>query len=201
MTFITKFYLYKCSHCLGSHECPSSCKSQKCWYSSHICDSHDFHSSLRSMPLEVVSARKRGTPPVFFLLPNTSQRLLRRFTSILAFINFWRKQNIKLLKKLNYLQKNEVKAWIVNYTITNAPISCVARPTSAVVRARNVGTVGIYVTIMASILAFINFWREQKILSYKDNITIYLQEQEVKAWVANYKCSHFLCSQACTCSI
>ena len=44
-----------------------------------------------SMRLEVVSARKRGTPPVFFLLPNTSQRLLRRFTSILAFINFWRK--------------------------------------------------------------------------------------------------------------
>ena len=90
-TLISKFYFYKCSHCLGSHECPSSCKSQKCWYSSHICDSHDFHSSLRSMPLEVVSARKRGTPPVFFLLLNTSQRLLRRFTSILAFINFWRK--------------------------------------------------------------------------------------------------------------
>ena len=60
----------------------------------------------------------------------------------------------------NYLQKNEVKAWVVNYTITNAPISCVARPARAVVRARNVGTVGIYVTIMTSILAFINFWRK-----------------------------------------
>ena len=61
---------------------------------------------------------------------------------------------------LNYLQKNEVKAWIVNYTITNAPISCVGRPTSAVVRARNVGTVRIYVTLMSVILAFINFWKE-----------------------------------------
>ena len=42
-------------------------------------------------------------------------------------------QNIKLQRKLNYLQKNEVKACIVNYTITNAPISCVARPARAVI--------------------------------------------------------------------
>ena len=50
-------------------------KSQECWYSSHLCDSHDFHPSLHSRPLEVVSARKiRGLPPVFFLLPNTSLR-------------------------------------------------------------------------------------------------------------------------------
>ena len=69
-------------------------------------------------------------------------------------------ENIKLQRRLKYLQKNEVKAWIVNYTITNAPISCVARPARAVVRARNVGTVGIYVTIMTSIPAFINFWRK-----------------------------------------
>ena len=55
----------------------------------------------------------------------------------------------------NYLQKNEVKACIVNYTITNAPISCVARPARAVVRARNVGTVRIYVTLMSFILAFV----------------------------------------------
>ena len=46
------------------------------------------------------------------------------------------------------------------FTFTNAPIACVARPARAVVRARNVGTVGIYVTIMTSILAFINFWRK-----------------------------------------
>ena len=67
------------------------------------------------------------------------------------------------------MQKSEVKVCIINYTITNAPVALVARPARAVVRARNVGTVGIYVTIMTSILAFINFWREQKILSYKED--------------------------------
>ena len=55
----------------------------------------------------------------------------------------------------NYLQKNEVKACIANYTITNALISRVARPARAVVRARNVGTVRIYVTMMSFILAFV----------------------------------------------
>ena len=40
---------------------------------------------------------------------------------------------MKLLRKLNYLQKNEVKVCIVNYTITNTPISCVARPARAVI--------------------------------------------------------------------
>ena len=40
---------------------------------------------------------------------------------------------MKLLRKLNYWQKNEVKVCIVNYTITNAPISCVARPARAVI--------------------------------------------------------------------
>ena len=51
-----------------------------------------------------------------------------------------------------------MKVCIVNYTITDASISCVARPANAVVRARTVGTVGIYMTVMTSILAFINFW-------------------------------------------
>ena len=84
------FTITNCSHCLGSHACTCSCKSQECWYSSHLCDSHDFHPNLRSRPLEVVSARKKGDTTRFFLLPNTSLRLLHRFTSILAFINFWR---------------------------------------------------------------------------------------------------------------
>ena len=30
MTFISKFYLYKCSHCLGSQACTCSRKSQVC---------------------------------------------------------------------------------------------------------------------------------------------------------------------------
>ena len=38
-----------------------------------------------------------------------------------------------LYKCITYLQINEVKACIANYTITNAPISCVARPTRAVI--------------------------------------------------------------------
>ena len=117
MTFISKFYLYKCSHCLGSQACTCSCKSQECWYSWHLCDNHDFHPCIHQF-LEGV-------------------------------------ENIKLQRRLNYLQKNEVKSWIVNYTITNAPISCVARPARAVVRARNVGTVRIYVTLMSFILAFV----------------------------------------------
>ena len=95
MTFISTFYLYKCSHCLGSHACMCSCKSQEFWYSSHLYDSHDFHPCIHQFLEEV--------------------------------------ENIKLQRKLNYLQKNEVKACIVNYTITNAPISCVARPACAVI--------------------------------------------------------------------
>ena len=47
-----------------------------------------------------------------------------------------------------------------SFTFTNAPIALVARPARAVVRARNFGTVRIYMTVMTSILAFINFWRE-----------------------------------------
>ena len=46
------------------------------------------------------------------------------------------------------------------FTFTNAPIALVARPARAVVRARNVGTARIYVTVMTSIFAFINVWRE-----------------------------------------
>ena len=69
-------------------------------------------------------------------------------------------ENIKLQRKHNYAQKNEVKACVANYTITNAPISCVARPARAVIWARNVGTVRIYMTVMTSILAFFNFWRK-----------------------------------------
>ena len=46
MTFISKFYLYKCSHCLGSQACTCSCKSQECWYSWHLCDNHDFHPCI-----------------------------------------------------------------------------------------------------------------------------------------------------------
>ena len=41
-------------------------------------------------------------------------------------------ENIKLQRKHNYLH-NEVKAWVANYTITNAPISSVARPARAVI--------------------------------------------------------------------
>ena len=52
-----------------------------------------------------------------------------------------------------------MKVWIVNYTITNGAISSVARSARAVVRARNFATVRIYMTVMTSILAFINFWR------------------------------------------
>ena len=50
MTFISKFYLYKCSHCLGSQACTCSCKSQECWYSSHLCDNHGFHPCSREEP-------------------------------------------------------------------------------------------------------------------------------------------------------
>ena len=46
MTFISKFYLYKCSHCLGSQACTCSCKSQECWYSWHLCDNHGFHPCI-----------------------------------------------------------------------------------------------------------------------------------------------------------
>ena len=95
MTFISKFYLYKCSHCLGSQACTCSCKSQECWYSWHLCDNHDFHPCIHQFLEEV--------------------------------------ENIKLQRKQNYLQKNEVNAWVANYTITNAPISCVARPARAVI--------------------------------------------------------------------
>ena len=95
MTFISKFYLYKCSHCLGTQACMCSCKSQECWYSSHLCDNHDFHPCIHQFLEEV--------------------------------------ENIKLQRKLNFLQKNEVRAWLVNYTMTNAPISCVARPARAVI--------------------------------------------------------------------
>ena len=50
--------------------------------------------------------------------------------------------------------------FISKFTFTKAPIALVARPARAVVRARNVGTVRIYVAAMTSILAFINFWRK-----------------------------------------
>ena len=46
MTFISKFYLYKCSHCLGSQACTCNCKSQECWYSWHLCDNHGFHPCI-----------------------------------------------------------------------------------------------------------------------------------------------------------
>ena len=95
MTFVSKFYLYKCSHCLGSQACTCSCKSQEYWYNSNLCDNHDFHPCIHQFLEEV--------------------------------------ENIKLQRKHNYLQKNEVKAWVANYTITNAPISCVARPARAVI--------------------------------------------------------------------
>ena len=72
-----------------------SCKSQEFWYSSHLCDNHDFHPCIHQFLEEV--------------------------------------ENIKLQRKLNYLQKNEVKANIVNYTITNNPISSVARYARAVI--------------------------------------------------------------------
>ena len=73
MTFISKFYLYKCSHCLGSQACMCSCKSQECWYSSHLCDSHGVHPCIHQFLEEV--------------------------------------ENIKLQRKQNYLQENEVKAF------------------------------------------------------------------------------------------
>ena len=95
MTFISKCYLYKCAHCLGSQACTCSCKSQECWYSLHLCDSHGFHPCIHQFLEEV--------------------------------------ENIKLQRKHNYLRKNVVKAWVANYTITNAPISCVARPARAVI--------------------------------------------------------------------
>ena len=53
MTFISKFYLYKCFHCLGSQACTCSCKSQERWYSSHLCDSHGFHPCIHQFLEEV----------------------------------------------------------------------------------------------------------------------------------------------------
>ena len=47
MTFICKFYLYKCSHCLGSQACTCSCKSQECWYSSHLRHTDEFYPYIR----------------------------------------------------------------------------------------------------------------------------------------------------------
>ena len=47
MTFISKFYLYKCSHCLGSQACTCSCKSQECWYSSHLRHTDEFYPCIR----------------------------------------------------------------------------------------------------------------------------------------------------------
>ena len=43
-------------------------------------------------------------------------------------------------------------------TCTNGPIPFVARPTRAVIRAKSVDTVCIYVTVMAIALAFIDVW-------------------------------------------
>ena len=63
-------------------------------------------------------------------------------------------------KTRNKYKLSLIMTFISSFTFTNAPIALVARPARAVVRARDVGTVGIYVTIMASNLAFINFWRE-----------------------------------------
>ena len=83
MIFISKFYLYKCSHRLGNHECPSSCKSQECWYSLHLCDSHDFHPNLRSRPLEVVSTRKKGITPVFLAPKYSPAQENNQFCSML----------------------------------------------------------------------------------------------------------------------
>ena len=125
MTFISKFYLYKCSHCLGSQASTCSCKSQELWYILHLYGSHDFHPCIHQF-LERV-------------------------------------ENIKLQRKLNYLQKmKSLKACVVNYTITNAPISFVARPAHAVIWARNVGTVRIYVTLMSFILAFVQVLKKEK---------------------------------------
>ena len=45
-------------------------------------------------------------------------------------------------------------------TCTNGPIPFVARPARAVVRAKGVSTVCIYVTIMTFALAFINVWNK-----------------------------------------
>ena len=53
MTFISKVYLYKCSHCLDSQACTCSCKSQECWYSWHLCDNHDFDPCIHQYLEEV----------------------------------------------------------------------------------------------------------------------------------------------------
>ena len=59
MTFVSKFYRYKCSHCLGSQACTCSCKSQECWYSSHLCDNHGFHPCSREEPPIMTYTGKR----------------------------------------------------------------------------------------------------------------------------------------------
>ena len=47
-------------------------------------------------------------------------------------------------------------------TCTNCPIPFVARPTRAVIRAKSVSTVCIYVTVMTFVLAFIDVWNKKK---------------------------------------
>ena len=47
MTFISKFYLYKCSHFLCSQACTCSYMSQECWYSSHLRHTDEFYPCIR----------------------------------------------------------------------------------------------------------------------------------------------------------
>ena len=53
------------------------------------------------------------------------------------------------------------KEQIFHSTCTNGPIPFVARPTRAVIRAKSVSAVCIYVTIMTFALAFINVWSKE----------------------------------------
>ena len=58
-------------------------------------------------------------------------------------------------KKKKEMNINEIlsRHLSASFAITNAPTALVAMPARAVVRARNVGTVRIYVTVMTSIPA------------------------------------------------
>ena len=84
MIFISKFYLYKCSHFLCSQACTCSYMSQECWYSSHLRHTDEFYPCIR--PGLKKKKRKQYKPPTSYIVykPRHSTQEKNLFCSMLS---------------------------------------------------------------------------------------------------------------------